>query len=323
VIVSFKMTFIVLLFTLLFISTLNTATISGISSGGYMAVQLHVAYSSKITGAAIIAGGPYWCANNNIAVALSACASQPELIVVSELISATAFAFSTFSIDNPNYLHNSSIWLFSGILDTVVRSGVVEKLEEYYKYFVNPKNIATVYNISAEHAMPTNKYGNKCNYLGSPFINNCDYDTAGYLLQYLYGPLKPATKYNPANLIKIHQAVYIPGYPLVSPWLVGLNDYAYAYIPSYCSGGQNKCRLHIALHGCKQTIGFVKDTFYTQSGYNEWAEANNIIILYPQAHTNIANPQGCWDWWGYTGADYATKLGIQMATINNMLKKYE
>lgn len=35
-----------------------------------MAVQMHVAFSSIIKGAAIIAGGPFWCANDNVEVAL-------------------------------------------------------------------------------------------------------------------------------------------------------------------------------------------------------------------------------------------------------------
>jgi poly(3-hydroxybutyrate) depolymerase len=41
---------------------INTTTVSGLSSGGYMAVQLHVAFSSFIKGAGIFAGGPYHCA---------------------------------------------------------------------------------------------------------------------------------------------------------------------------------------------------------------------------------------------------------------------
>ena len=32
-------------------------SVSGISSGGYMAVQFHVAYSETIMGAGIVAGG--------------------------------------------------------------------------------------------------------------------------------------------------------------------------------------------------------------------------------------------------------------------------
>ncbi len=37
-------------------------TVSGISAGGYAAVQAHVALSGTISGAAAIAGGPYHCA---------------------------------------------------------------------------------------------------------------------------------------------------------------------------------------------------------------------------------------------------------------------
>lgn len=36
-------------------------TVSGLSSGGHMAHQLHVAYSDLFSGAAIIAGGPFGC----------------------------------------------------------------------------------------------------------------------------------------------------------------------------------------------------------------------------------------------------------------------
>jgi len=38
------------------------STVSGISSGGYMAVQLHVIFSDTFQGAGIVAGGPYYCA---------------------------------------------------------------------------------------------------------------------------------------------------------------------------------------------------------------------------------------------------------------------
>ena len=37
-------------------------------------------------------------------------------------------------------------------------------------------------------------------------------------------------------------------------------------------------------------------------GYNEVADLNNIVILYPQAKRGSIpyNPNGCFDWWGYT-----------------------
>ncbi len=49
--------------------------------------------------------------------------------------------------------------------------------------------------------------------------------------------------------------------------------------------------------------------FVTGAGYNGWAEANGIVVLYPQVHASTAakpgdtyqlNPEGCWDFWGYT-----------------------
>jgi hypothetical protein len=36
-----------------------------------------------------------------------------------------------------------------------------------------------------------------------------------------------------------------------------------------------------------------------------------MVLLYPQATTSGLipyNPKGCWDWWGYTGADYGKQF---------------
>jgi hypothetical protein len=31
------------------------------------------------------------------------------------------------------------------------------------------------------------------------------------------------------------------------------------------------------------------------------------------------NPNGCWDWWGYSGENYATKQGPQMAAVKQLI----
>ena len=54
-------------------SSVSDVTVSGLSSGAFMAVQLHVAYSSIISGAAVYAGGPYWCAMGNLNTAMMDC----------------------------------------------------------------------------------------------------------------------------------------------------------------------------------------------------------------------------------------------------------
>ena len=51
----------------------DDVTVSGISSGGYMAVQFQVAYSGIVRGAGVVAGGPYYCAEGSVRRALGNC----------------------------------------------------------------------------------------------------------------------------------------------------------------------------------------------------------------------------------------------------------
>jgi hypothetical protein len=48
-----------------FATDIAQTSVSGISSGAYLAVQFHVAHSNIVRGAGIIAGGPYYCAENS------------------------------------------------------------------------------------------------------------------------------------------------------------------------------------------------------------------------------------------------------------------
>ena len=67
--------------------------------------------------------------------------------------------------------------------------------------------------------------------------------------------------------------------------------------------------MHIALHGCLQSFGNIGEDYVRHAGYNEWADSNHIIVLYPQTtrrrlpRCGMTNPQACWDWWGYLDAD--------------------
>lgn len=86
-----------------------------------MAVQYHVAHSSQIHGAAIIAGCAYYCANANVDTAFLC---MDGTAIISELIEATNYAAATLSIDQPSNLKNDKVWLFSGKNDTVVSQSV-------------------------------------------------------------------------------------------------------------------------------------------------------------------------------------------------------
>ena len=45
----------------------------------------------------------------------------------------------------------------------------------------------------------------------------------------------------------------------------------------------------------------ISTTFVVHAGYNGLAEANDIIILYPQVLLSTSNPEGCWDWYNIKG----------------------
>ena len=53
-------------------------TVSGISSGAAMAHQVHIAYSDLFSGAAILSGVPYNCAENSLITALKRCTENKE-----------------------------------------------------------------------------------------------------------------------------------------------------------------------------------------------------------------------------------------------------
>ena len=84
---------------------------------------------------------------------------------------------------------------------------------------------------------------------------------------------------------------------------------------------QPGCRVHIALHGCEQSREAVGDTFVKDSGFAEIADTNRIIVLFPQVKASTINPNGCWDWWGYTGLDYLGKDAPQIKAIWAMVEQ--
>jgi hypothetical protein len=48
-------------------------SVSGLSSGAFMAVQFQVAYSAEVVGAGIVAGGPFYCSEGKLALAVGRC----------------------------------------------------------------------------------------------------------------------------------------------------------------------------------------------------------------------------------------------------------
>lgn len=289
-------------------------TVSGISAGGYAAVQAHVALSDTISGAAAVAGGPYHCAEGNIIHALGRCISGAALDAA-PLAEATRSAAGAGTIDPVASLSNDRVWLFHGAGDPIVDVAVTRALRDFYASFLPEEAIALVDNIPATHGWPTRDQGVACGEMGGDYINACDYDAAGELLQHLYGSLSDPTTARDDGLQVLDQASVVAegGY---------FADSGFAYVPEACVDKTGECRLHLAFHGCRQGNEFIEDRFARMSGLNEWAESNRIIVLYPQVSKSLMNPQGCWDWWGYTGADYDQRSGKQIAGIAALIEAW-
>jgi poly(3-hydroxybutyrate) depolymerase len=307
------------------------SSVSGLSSGGYMATQFEVAFSSILKGAGVIAGGPYYCAQGNQTTATSVCSCVPagcygtRTTNVPDLIRITDQNAAQGLIDATSNLRNGRFWLFSGTADTAVPQRIMNDLKTYLLNYVDSGNIFYKNDLAAEHAQPTDSFGNRCNMRNDPFINNCNYDAAGELLQWIYGPLQPRnTGQLKGSFIQFDQNEFLP-----NAASHGIASTGWLFVPTDCANGQ-ACRLHIVFHGCKQyqtylyyspgagTVTF-GTTFVRNTGYNKWADTNSIIVLYPQATTTSSNPLGCLDWWGYDDPSYATKTGRQKAAVREMM----
>ncbi|WP_338769108.1 PHB depolymerase family esterase [Massilia sp. METH4] len=302
-------------------------SVSGLSSGAYMAVQFGVAYSASVVGAGIIAGGPYSCSRGNLSRAMMVCscttgtpwcAVSPGGTNVPALVRLTGTHAERGRIDATSHLARHRVWLFSGLLDSVVPMAVMNDLEAYYRHFIPPENISYRKDVRAEHAMPSDSFGNHCDHLGAPYISDCDVDGAGELLRWIYGPLAPKAS-GPATgrFVEFDQAEFLP-----KPTEHGMAPTGWLYIPPACEGDGTGCKLHVAFHGCKQTSALVKEAWVRHAGYNGWADANRIVVLYPQAAPlGYKNPNSCWDWFNYDDPDFAVKSGRQMRAVKRMTER--
>jgi len=258
---------------------------SGISSGGYMAVQMHIAHSAVVNGSAVFAGGPFYCAEDNLMTAEYKCMKTYEgLPDTSKLLQLTKSFESKGQIDKTSNLADDRVYLFSGTADSVVAPDVVHSLQTYYEFFIQPYNLVGDFSVKAEHCWPTPSYGEACATLSSPYLGKCGFDGAYSALSTLYGDdLNAAVTAVSKNLMQFSQTPYI------KDKTSSLADTGYIYVPTTCQGGA-KCKLHIAFHGCEQTQDLIGNAFAANAHLNEWAESNNIVVLYPYAKSSKSNP---------------------------------
>ncbi len=290
----------------------SRVTVSGLSAGGAMAQQLHIAYSDLFSGAGIIAGLPFGCANGSLGTAMARCMGKADdSLSVSELVAGAITAAREGSIADTANLADDRVWLFHGTLDTTVAAEITDAVGALYAEFVSADQMLYVNDVVAGHTFPTKGRGIACTASEAPFLGDCDYDAAGEILEHLYPGLEtPQAEYHTAL-----QTVTLPG-----ATDAGLSDTAYLFVPPACADGGKACALHLVLHGCTQSAVTIGTDFIELSGYLPWAEANDIVLAYPQVVSGMMNPYACWDWWGYTDANYRWRNGKQMTAVTDWIK---
>lgn len=331
---------------------LEETSVSGISSGAYMAVQFAVANSSIVKGVGATAGGPYFCAEAVYSTeyvstkVLGRCMQGdpwiPTIPITSaylaELYRKTEAFAARGLIDPTSNLARQKVWIFHGYNDGLVKKAVSDALFAFYSHYAGSQvfykdNLAAGHAQIIDHCPSGGRDASPltncdCRRTGDEFIKNCGYDAAGSLLRHIHGELNQRAATPGGELKTFDQDEFardLQGRQDASS--ISMGKTGYLYVPASCSA-MNPCRVHIAFHGCLQYADNIGDRFARYAGYNEWADTNSIIVLYPQTASNLSviNPLGCWDWWGYNQRSdkegkYATKAGPQVATIRRMLER--
>ena len=311
--------------------TLPATSVSGLSSGAYMAGQIELAHSKDIVGAGVVAGGPFACAETasgqlfpywpivmwqNASQAANACMKVSWGVPDAEKLAKRAKELAEDGkIDELSGLADDKVYLFSGDEDQTVERPVVEAAKRFYAAAGVPEGSVTFVERKGGHAFITETEGTACGLSEQPYVSDCDYDQAKAILEWIYGaPLADPSPSPTGKFIIFDQSSFADGVAN------GLAAEGVVYVPAACETNRG-CRLHIALHGCEQARESVGDAFIKESGFARYADTNRLVILFPQIAGSVVNPHGCWDWWGYSDIDYLGKDAPQIAAIWAMAER--
>lgn len=311
----------------------NKVFVAGISSGGFAAVQMHVAHSSTFKGAAVYAGGVYWCAGvGGAATALANCggltlptnqASYSSTLTASETYLDTQSALGT--IDSSTNLRGQPVYLWSGTQDQVVNPLEMADLRSEYRHYGATVHFDNAY--PAAHGWESPDGELACGTLGSPYMVRCatagaTYDSVKTWLTMFIGPLRPRNDGKLSGALLTFDQTEFGASPNLSMSSTGT-----VFVPGACARGE-QCGLVLAMHGCLQQESLIGNRWVTEAGINEWADTNKLVVVYPDTIASSApgptNPNGCFDWWGYSNQydpNYAVKSGLQMSVLYAMVQR--
>lgn len=289
----------------------DRVAVAGLSSGAYMATQVHFAWSDRLRGAALFAGGPYGCAGGSLETALGPCmGAEPYSPDPARLAGRVRERAAAGDLAPVAGLAGDRVYVLHGRHDEVVQASVTRASESVYRELSDEAGGMSLRwdgDRPFGHVMPTLDQGVDCLAGGTPHLGNCGFDAAGEALQWLYGAPDADAGSAGGRLQSFDQRAYLDAGADAQ-----LADTGYLYLPEHCAAG-GSCGLLVVFHGCEQNADKVGEAFVRDAGFNRWADLHRLAVLYPQTRSSYLplNPKACWDWWGYTGPDYDTRRGVQ------------
>jgi poly(3-hydroxybutyrate) depolymerase len=307
--------------------------VAGISSGGFAAVQMHVAHSSTFKGAAIYAGGVYWCAGTGGAAgALANCGGETLPTNQASYNSTLPASISYLdaqsalgTIDPASNLKGQPVYLWSGTRDAVVNPREMADLNTEYRYY--GANVRFDNSFPAAHGWESPDGELPCGTQGSPYMVKCSangsvYDSVKTWLTMFLGRLTPRNNGKLSGTLSTFDQTEFGASAKVS-----MSSTGKVFVPKACSEGKT-CGFVLALHGCLQEASLIGNRWVAEAGINEWADTNRLVVVYPDTIASSApgptNPNACFDWWGYANQldpNYALKSGAQMSVLYAMVQR--
>jgi len=306
-------------------------SVSGLSAGGSMAVQHLVAFSGTVDGATIAGGSPYGCGG----------LGRPFVrcyygnVNVQASVEYVYWRRKQGNIDDPSGLAHIPVVLFSGKNDWVVYTAVMRETKQQLESFVDTAKLAGYFYTQAGHVWSIDHGDCKCGDCsggGSTLccdINDCSFDLSGTALRQAYGGLN-ARATAQAQLRWIEQHAYLPPasrpdvrvrrMPTAAVRAGGtLMKYAIAYVPPRCEADVRRCKLHVNYHGCDDLNWKNRLRWVKHLDLLEYAQSNDLVVLFPQARGDNAVGVGCWNWVSYEDDPYFdTQWGVQLGTVVRM-----
>lgn len=306
----------------------EAASVVGVSSGGYMATQLAVAWPERFSGVGVLGAGPWGCAQGALSLALNQCMmTRRGLPSLDTLEQRHERYMALEQVGSREALRQLRTYVWHGDADATVSPALGDVLAKQWQgwlaepdeqlRYVQRENTGHGWPVAMPKDAPIDPQSlGDCHLGGGSHVLACGDNVAADMLDWLY-PERPVQE-SEGELRRFDQSEFA---------VKGLADTGYVFVPEACDAGG--CPVTVALHGCQMNDEAIGDTFARYSGLNRWAEEHGQIILYPQAESSMANPQACWDWWGFAESTWQinplhdTREGTQAKALMAMVERLQ